>query len=286
MVVRLKFKTPVKPKPGSPNRRLSHYTTLGGLVGIIESGCLWASNVSFLNDSRELQHGIEASLDAIERFLQERSTEKWHEPLKHAGRALKDGKVPNTYATCFCESPDLLSQWRGYGGLEQGVSIQFDRRKLETAFQSQGTQLRPVIYGTLTASSKMKKAIREQLSALEEDRDFIEASSVRELNDAAYKVLSQLIPQFKHNGFRDERESRLIVQHRTLRDGVSFRANKNVLVPYLKLGPLGESELPIVGLMIGPGKDQVLTRRSVEMFLHKHGYASCKITLSQVPFRS
>ena len=43
---------------GLPDQ-LFHYTTLVGMQGIVQTGCLWASNVAFLNDSRELRHGIE-----------------------------------------------------------------------------------------------------------------------------------------------------------------------------------------------------------------------------------
>jgi hypothetical protein len=37
---------------------LTHYTDLRGMMGIIESKQIWASNVSFLNDRRELLHGL------------------------------------------------------------------------------------------------------------------------------------------------------------------------------------------------------------------------------------
>jgi hypothetical protein len=36
-----------------------HYTTAEGLKGIIESRCLWATNVNFLNDVSEYNHGMQ-----------------------------------------------------------------------------------------------------------------------------------------------------------------------------------------------------------------------------------
>jgi len=39
-------------KPPSLPSTLSHYTNLVGLVGIVDNGEIWASNVSFLNDRR------------------------------------------------------------------------------------------------------------------------------------------------------------------------------------------------------------------------------------------
>ncbi|EJG2383281.1 hypothetical protein HMPREF1144_0490 [Klebsiella sp. OBRC7] len=38
--------------------KIYHYTDLNGLKGIIESGSLWATHFSFLNDSNELTHGM------------------------------------------------------------------------------------------------------------------------------------------------------------------------------------------------------------------------------------
>ena len=46
-----------EPEP-SPQRRLFHFTDASGLVGIISSGKLWASNADFLNDSSEPAHAL------------------------------------------------------------------------------------------------------------------------------------------------------------------------------------------------------------------------------------
>ncbi|MFN6980829.1 MAG: hypothetical protein ACK4NU_02780 [Brevundimonas sp.] len=110
--------------------RISHYTNLSGLMGMVEGGQMWASNVSFLNDRRELQHGLDASLKAIRSFTKTPDHKDWHAALKHAARSLSEGLVPNTYAACFYSSADVLSQWRGYGWREQGISLTFDRKLL------------------------------------------------------------------------------------------------------------------------------------------------------------
>ena len=48
----------VKVEKVEPNTKsvssLCHYTNLAGLIGILESKQLWASNVAFLNDREEL----------------------------------------------------------------------------------------------------------------------------------------------------------------------------------------------------------------------------------------
>jgi hypothetical protein len=35
---------------------LNHYTTLEGMLGVIKSGAIWASDVRYMNDSSELDY--------------------------------------------------------------------------------------------------------------------------------------------------------------------------------------------------------------------------------------
>nr|WP_235843329.1 hypothetical protein [Enterobacter huaxiensis] len=46
--------------------KIYHYTDLNGLKGIIESGSLWATHFSFLNDSNELTHGMNCLENALQ----------------------------------------------------------------------------------------------------------------------------------------------------------------------------------------------------------------------------
>ena len=80
------------------------------------TGQLWASNVSFLNDRRELKHGLEASLEAVNILAGGDRASLWNKALIAAAKSLKEDELPNTYAVCFCGNADILSQWRGYGG--------------------------------------------------------------------------------------------------------------------------------------------------------------------------
>ncbi len=45
--------------------KIYHYTDLNGLKGITESGSLWATHFSFLNDSNELIHGMNCLENAL-----------------------------------------------------------------------------------------------------------------------------------------------------------------------------------------------------------------------------
>lgn len=265
---------------------LSHYTTLSALVSIVESGHLWASNVSFLNDRAELEHGLKASLKAIDTFTKSEDHQAWRQALKKAADALKAGRIPNTYAACFCGRPDILSQWRGYGGSEQAVSVTFDRLDLSAAMKKSKAVLMPVIYGKVTTESQVTEALHEELSALDRLEEVFGKWTAQERIEEAHKAICRLLPQFKHNGFRDERELRYVVQQETIRAETCFRAVGNVIVPYLKLLPGAKVKLPIRSVMVGPGRDPELTQRSLTAFLSAKGYEDIDVVLSEVPFRT
>jgi hypothetical protein len=97
-----------------------------------------------------------------------------------------------------------------------------------------------------------------------------------------YTTYSANSSRFKHSGFEDEREWRLVVQHETVRSTVSFRANRNVLVPYINLGT---SPLPLKYVRIGPGAGLDLTERSIAVSLEAKGY-NVPVKRSRVPFRA
>ncbi|HEX8010670.1 MAG TPA: hypothetical protein VF814_07020 [Casimicrobiaceae bacterium] len=46
-----------------------HYTTLEGFVGIVQSRSLWLSDYSYLNDARELTHGVEIVRSVVDEML-------------------------------------------------------------------------------------------------------------------------------------------------------------------------------------------------------------------------
>lgn len=260
---------------------LSHYTDLSGLVGILGDHQLWASNVAFLNDKEELLHGVKCARRALSRILKDRNLVHWREAIQEIVDEIEKGRLPNTYATCFCERSDLLSQWRGYGGAQQGVCLVFDRAGLEALRSGRRSFLAPVQYGVTTAKTHLREGLRLRLLSIAVEE--LTAMNEEEKREAVYEILSELIPRFKHRGFEDELEWRLVVQHRTLRDSVCFRPSRNVLVPFIKLGR-GE-HLPLKRVRIGPGHDTKLTQRSIEQFLEAKGY-DVKVTTSHVPFRS
>lgn len=274
------------PLPEMPPRVLTHFTTVPGLLGIIENNEFWVSNVSFLNDKAELIHGIKVAEKVLSDVFdsQDRDLDVGlRERILQAIEDLNLTKLPNTYAACFCQRDDLLSQWRGYGGKEQGISITFKGSWLNDLARQNGGRLIEVIYDRERAAQRFKKLIDHELAGWEieellgeQPRPAFTAKLIRKIADLA--------PRFKDDGFREENEWRIVLQRDDESAPLRFRVNEGVIVPYLSVRAPGP--LPIEHVTVGPGKNQDLCIKSVHMFLQAHGYTDVEVKPSKVPYRN
>lgn len=134
--------------------RLYHYTSAGGLVGIMSSGVLRASNFSYLNDSTEIEYGRQLAQDVIRERLKTEQAPINRKVLAHVQKAIEDvGKGIHFYLACFCTEPDLLSQWRGYGSAKERFCIGFDTEDLPSGMKY---TLSRVLYDLAKQRQKVK----------------------------------------------------------------------------------------------------------------------------------
>jgi hypothetical protein len=261
---------------------LTHYTTLSGLMGIIDNRKLWASNASFLNDKAELLHGFEAAKLAVQGKTAE-AERKWIRAVVEALSEIESEGLTDTFITCFCQQHDVLSLWRGYGGTEQGVAVTFDGNKIAQRLKKVNSIPAEVIYAQVSTVKKFRASLKEGIKDLTEWEDVLGEYTAEGLIVDARKLVSELLPRFKHNGFRDEREFRFVV-HGPKKEEIKFRQKGGVIVPYVELS-LGPTSLPINFITVGPGNDAQLTQKSIELYLHAKGYGDVAVRKSDVPFR-
>lgn len=102
-----------------------HYTSATGLLGILSSRTLWASEVAGLNDVAEVTGG----LDVAERWLRAREPSSLGDALLDMVARLRDGHLGGA-ADVFVLSASLdgddANQWRVYGNGGFGYSIELD----------------------------------------------------------------------------------------------------------------------------------------------------------------
>jgi len=286
----------LQPKaPGARPSRLFHYTSQAGLLGIVSSNVLWATNALYLNDSSELAYGLSVAREQISALA--RRSDLITEFLRR-GELLLDWAtlLPNRqfYACCFCEDSDLLSQWRCYADRGGGYAIGFDIEDLARAGLKKHLSLFPVEYGSGPHSRLLTHDLEAACDALEHcsqqspgnEEQLLSAASEELKLTLIYRVLS-----LKHPGFKEEREWRILANfHPTDPSRLRFRPGQTTVVPYIELGisDLGVSsaKLPIREVVHGPSAHPQLASQSLASLFEKQGFDIPAIRSSTIPLRA
>jgi hypothetical protein len=115
---------------------LYHYTSQAGLLGILKSRGVWATDTRFLNDATEIVHTLSVARGmANKMFMDDEYRAAFGSLL---GKALYEIENRAVFVTSLSEKPDLLSQWRGYCPGGAGVCVGFDKDGIEEFCQRQG----------------------------------------------------------------------------------------------------------------------------------------------------
>lgn len=204
---------------------LFHYAKGETLWKILEGDCFMATNIRFSNDSKEYRTGLKA----IEQFI-ERDKELVESEKKQIMSSIK-AKPMMYYMICFCESGDLLSQWRGYakdgvsigldftGGYEEGVfeHVEYfcilNNDKYQTLFKNEKKKKYLVNDKALTFVQMPYKVQYVYLGDCISEKHIIDKlTEIWEEGRTEERVdrLMNYIPFVKDEGFKEEAESRLI----------------------------------------------------------------------------
>jgi hypothetical protein len=256
-----------------------HYTDGEGLLGILnrkhEGRMIWASDLHLLNDSRELDYPISLIHPWLEElrtnYLNERATvpnrgtdESVYDLIQQ--RLTGSNDLYRVFAACFCESDDLLSQWRSYGS--GGYAIGFSAEDLKQShLESDGSTetrlaLRKVAYGVESAARDLRgiKAALEQLSPW----------GMHGMRSHMF-TLHQLLPEvarIKHSSWTEEQEWRLIVSaYRPQHLAPSFRVTTVGIVPFLKLVL---PDAAVREVVIGPSSHPEARREGVQALVNAY----------------
>ena len=109
----------------SPPATLYHYTTAQGLLSMMKSGHMWATESRYMNDPREFLHGADIMLQVMNRLVKRKNPPQALRDVKAQIARHIEEKFQNVRIFCasFCSAGDLLSQWRGYGDSGGGYGV-------------------------------------------------------------------------------------------------------------------------------------------------------------------
>ena len=107
---------------GSRPKSIYHYTSIGGLQGILQSKTLRFTNIKYMNDKDEITAGLESVAQACK--VSEEDREKLLSAFTSHGT--------QTFVCCFSLDEDSLPMWNYYTKEinNQGYNIEFDDKKL------------------------------------------------------------------------------------------------------------------------------------------------------------
>lgn len=276
-----------------PDRVLYHYTSISGMMGIVSSKVLRASEIRYLNDAAELKHlqqlvvnvvrAVGEQLDAVSEIS--RQFGKWLTERVQYG--------PLVFVVSLTERGNLLSQWRGYTPHGQGVSLGFPPQHLAQVTAGASFTLGRCIYDP-NQHNDIVVALLNAIVAEAKNRGPSDKHHPSQSYHAYFEEVEEHVLRIcallKHPSFAEESEWRAVSQAHCnyVIPPIEYRAGKSFLVPYIEL-PLS---LPGEGLVmphviVGPTPTPDLSMASVTMYLSKYAPETepRRVQNSMIPYR-
>lgn len=278
-----------------------HYTTGQGLIGIFQTGCIWASSILFLNDSAEIHHTFRLALQYVagQNFneLQKVLVDLAVERAGGRHSSWLPGQYLNVYVASFSSKGDDLNQWRGYAS-KNGYAIGFSLKLIRSLAEREGYSFEKVRYADKDKYELLKPILDQYLRRCDSlDLSLAKTKSLKgswpwpgepELAKLANEFSSQLIevaPLIKDAAFAEEEEWRLVAKT-TSTERLNYRDTATGLIPYIAMNLKNEGKLEVRMLIVGPSPRQWHAITASNMAASTFGVACKGWANSTVPYRN
>jgi hypothetical protein len=282
-----------------PPDPLYHYTNQVGLLGIIQSGELWATKVQYMNDSTEFGLAVELAKKRMEGRVLDSLVLEPTEPLPQIIEKLQHITQVNICSVSFCRQADLLSQWRGYSS-GVGYAIGFSSLALVETARNQGCRLGRCIYDHSAQIGIVDELIDQITHQYAIHSGVVDSASlIPTLSEAFANAVIEFGAFFKDAAFLEEDEWRLVTNVKSYRDdNFGFRVGTSMPIPYYRLKVGNGSWRNNIGqVMIGPCPHPQLSEMAVKGLLVNQ-YVTTEswstiptpvhppVNVSKIPYRS
>jgi Protein of unknown function (DUF2971) len=266
-----------------PLRTLYHYTTQAGLLGILTSKSIWASEIRFLNDATEFRTALETVGAELRNRLNDLDSKEARERGEAIFREFTVLEESSVFALALTEKGDDLSQWRAYGGKHSGFALGFDVDRLTSLAAEHEFSLERCFYEGPEHSLLTETIVDAALAWLDEG-DRMTRRRRREFR----RTMLKTAPLLKDYSFHDESEWRLVsASHDVTSPDIGFRSGPSTLIPYYSLPLIAlDGSTPLSSVTVGPTPHADLAIQSTCALLRARGFKDAFIYESRIPLRT
>jgi hypothetical protein len=318
--------------------RIYHYTNEQGLYGILGNKCLWATHYKFLNDYSEIVLfrnklieflypstlnyfkalipkypnapaviSANGGLDAVVKHELENFVDSSYDATGHE---IYITSFTGEHSDPFINENGLLSQWRAYG-VDGGFAIVFNTQELEAmlalehdCFHYDNILIADVVYSD--DEEKYKSELSESLHKISVCQKNLFEHILQGRHEQpdnlveAYEPFVSCITRWKHHGFKEEQEFRIVsmptVLNREYKETAGenhcnskpekkreFRDRNGKRTPYIELFRSLDTPLPIEKIIVGPHKDKDI--RAARLRVELRNTDIKVITVSEIPYQ-
>lgn len=235
-----------------------HYTSSQGLLGLVQTGCVWASEATSLNDLAEVRHGW----DVVKAWLARQPASEAVDLLTQMANDPFD-KKHEVFVLSGSTARDDANQWRLYAQGGNGYALELDPRvdlaaisdapkTKRTLKSSDGKRTQNIgwylgesatvtpWYHVLYTEDEVAAALRElltvtdrELPKLQDARDDLEYAEFRDvLSGQALEALGAVAHLVKGAGFSGEREVRVVATFMLANQHIRYRQGPHGVVSY------------------------------------------------------
>lgn len=243
---------------------LFHYTSASSIYSILRSKRLRATDIRYLNDTQELYDGLQRIAEGLKNpshglFGNDDYRNKSIEYLRSAFSDEVSFGISEDplFVLSFSRAEDLLSQWRAYGC----YAIEFNEDLLKDSIPS----LRTCTYDSKSKNNDSRARLTQSLIDISNEMGRTDGA-VGDLSLDSVGELIKLAASFKHKGFLEEQEVRMVAHASAFGDRIQYFPRDEILIPYVEVEFSMDS---IRAIHVGPMSGQELAYTSMQGFIKK-----------------
>jgi hypothetical protein len=262
---------------------LYHYTTGTGMLGIVKSKTIWATNIHSMNDANEFK----LALQITRSLLKEETDKDYTSAIELIASRLEGIEGISICTASFSEEPDELSQWRAYTG-DYGFSIGFQTDILSIMAEEQGFFLAPCIYEYKKQITIIKEILNPYMEMLRYTDHLDSDNRSREQVNNFIKHLVIYGPMLKHETFKEEHEWRLISYPlRAGHEQMEYRSGKSMITPHFCFKLCHDNKpIKLHQIVVGPTPHSKQAMNSVTGLCIKYEIKYGSIGYTKTPYRN